>query len=672
MEVRSATRVDRRRRAVGWGFKHVSTTMVELEEVQDSNAQITERFPPGMVAVFAGATRGIGKATMLEFAKHMRQPRIYLLARSEDTAQPVLDELHEVNPDGEYYYVEADLSLINMVDAACRRVRENEKAINVLFMSQGTLDFTSRTKEGLRTMWALSYFSRMRLISNLLDHLRRGESLRRVVCVMAGSREGPIDPNDVSGRKVPIRQARGHLSSCITFGLEHFAEMAPEVSFIHDHPGSVPTKPTRALPPGMASFAVSLSMASGRKISLEESAERHLFLTTSSRYPPISVEDRPLARGVPLSAGLRVALSSTARVAGGVYTVNSDCVSADYNTLELLRTMREQNIPAALWEWTQEEIDRVEVIIPDPPTPKEQPKPLAMEPEEMLFLPRPMPDGTYPLPDPVSATRPPVTTPEPPEPLDQPAPELVQDQAAMFLPQVRPDGTYPLPDRVRPTRLTTPEPPEPLAQPHPEMLPNAHAMFLPEVLPDGTYPLPAKVRPTRLPIPSPEPEPEPKPEPKPEPAPERSATSESHEAARASQDESRRRSFLPMFVKRLQPKPFRPFKRQGRTDGADDTSMAETVPERVSQSASEAVPETAAPGTSSHSVVPLSAPVLRPEVNEAQTAKAAEHAQPNTVVSHPATALNHASASGFEPSVNATQAAPQSPTAQDIIQSYQS
>lgn len=672
MEVRSATRVDRRRRAVGWGFKHVSTTMVELEEVQDSNAQITERFPPGMVAVFAGATRGIGKATMLEFAKHMRQPRIYLLARSEDTAQPVLDELHEVNPDGEYYYVEADLSLINMVDAACRRVRENEKAINVLFMSQGTLDFTSRTKEGLRTMWALSYFSRMRLISNLLDHLRRGESLRRVVCVMAGSREGPIDPNDVSGRKVPIRQARGHLSSCITFGLEHFAEMAPEVSFIHDHPGSVPTKPTRALPPGMASFAVSLSMASGRKISLEESAERHLFLTTSSRYPPISVEDRPLARGVPLSAGLRVALSSTARVAGGVYTVNSDCVSADYNTLELLRTMREQNIPAALWEWTQEEIDRVEVIIPDPPTPKEQPKPLAMEPEEMLFLPRPMPDGTYPLPDPVSATRPPVTTPEPPEPLDQPAPELVQDQAAMFLPQVRPDGTYPLPDRVRPTRLTTPEPPEPLAQPHPEMLPNAHAMFLPEVLPDGTYPLPAKVRPTRLPIPSPEPEPEPKPEPKPEPAPERSATSESHEAARASQDESRRRSFLPMFVKRLQPKPFRPFKKQGRTDGADDTSMAETVPERVSQSASEAVPETAAPGTSSHSVVPLSAPVLRPEVNEAQTAKAAEHAQPNTVVSHPATALNHASASGFEPSVNATQAAPQSPTAQDIIQSYQS
>lgn len=601
--------------------------MVELEEVQDSNAQITERFPPGMVAVFAGATRGIGKATMLEFAKHMRQPRIYLLARSEDTAQPVLDELHEVNPDGEYYYVEADLSLINMVDAACRRVRENEKAINVLFMSQGTLDFTSRTKEGLRTMWALSYFSRMRLISNLLDHLRRGESLRRVVCVMAGSREGPIDPNDVSGRKVPIRQARGHLSSCITFGLEHFAEMAPEVSFIHDHPGSVPTKPTRALPPGMASFAVSLSMASGRKISLEESAERHLFLTTSSRYPPISVEDRPLARGVPLSAGLRVALSSTARVAGGVYTVNSDCVSADYNTLELLRTMREQNIPAALWEWTQEEIDRVEVIIPDPPTPKEQPKPLAMEPEEMLFLPRPMPDGTYPLPDPVSATRPPVTTPEPPEPL---------------------------------------------AQPHPEMLPNAHAMFLPEVLPDGTYPLPAKVRPTRLPIPSPEPEPEPKPEPKPEPAPERSATSESHEAARASQDESRRRSFLPMFVKRLQPKPFRPFKRQGRTDGADDTSMAETVPERVSQSASEAVPETAAPGTSSHSVVPLSAPVLRPEVNEAQTAKAAEHAQPNTVVRHPATARNHASASGFEPSVNATQAAPQSPTAQDIIQSYQS
>lgn len=638
--------------------------MVELEEVHDSNAQITKTFPPGMVAVFAGATSGIGKATMLEFAKHIRQPRIYLLARSEDTAQPVLDELLQVNPDGEYYFIEADLSLINMIDVACRRVRENEKAINVLFMSHGTLDFMSRTSEGLRIMWALSYFSRMRLISNLLEHLRRGESLRRVVCVMAGSREGPIDPNDVSGRKVPIRQARGHLSSCITFGIEHFAEMAPEVSFIHDHPGSVPTKLSRTLPPGMAPFAASFSLASGRKISLEESAERHLFLITSSRYPPISVEDRPLARGVPLSAGLRVALSSTARVAGGVYTVNSDCVSADYNTLELLRKMREENIPTTLWEWTQEELDRVEVIIPDPPTPKEQPKPMAMEPDEMLFLPRPMPDGTYPLPDPVSATRPPVMTPEPPEPLEQPAPEMVQDQAALFLPQVRPDGTYPLPDRVRPTRLTTPEPPEPLAQPHPEMLQNANAMFLPQVLPDGTYPLPAKVQPTRPPIPSPEPEPEPEPEPK--------ATPEGDDSVRASQDESRRKSFLPVFVKRFQPRPFRPFKKHARTDGADDTSMAETVSERVPQGVSEAVPEGAAAGTTGHSVVPLSAPVLRPEVSEAQAVQATEHAQPSVATSHTRTTLNDTPASGIVPPVSTTHAAPQSPTAQDIIQSYQS
>ena len=219
-----------------------STIMVELEEVQESNARILHTFGSHLVCVFAGATGGIGRSTLLTFVKYLKQPRIYLLARSEERAEEVIKELQEINPDGEYFWIHVDLSLVNMVDVACRRIREREETINVLFMSQGTLDVLSRTSEGMRLMWALSYFTRMRMINNLLPQLRRAEGLRRVVCVMAGSKEDVVDPNDVAGRKIAIRQARGHISSCITFGLEHFAALAPEVSFIHDHPGTVPTK----------------------------------------------------------------------------------------------------------------------------------------------------------------------------------------------------------------------------------------------------------------------------------------------------------------------------------------------------------------------------------------------------------------------------------------------
>jgi NAD(P)-dependent dehydrogenase (short-subunit alcohol dehydrogenase family) len=127
--------------------------MVSLSTVQTSNARISAAIPPTTtpVAVFIGATSGIGKASLLQFAQHTAQnkPRIYFVGRSQAAADEILQQLRRIKPDdgadggAEYVFIQADVSLLNQVDEVCKQIKEKESAINVLFLSQGTLDMTT-------------------------------------------------------------------------------------------------------------------------------------------------------------------------------------------------------------------------------------------------------------------------------------------------------------------------------------------------------------------------------------------------------------------------------------------------------------------------------------------------------------------------------------------------
>lgn len=114
--------------------------MVALEQIQASNAKIAETYPEGLVAVFAGATAGIGETSLREFARHAAKPRIYIIGRSKEACDRLDADLKSVNSAGEYTFVRSDLSLLRNVDDVCRDIRSKESAINVLFMSQGSLN----------------------------------------------------------------------------------------------------------------------------------------------------------------------------------------------------------------------------------------------------------------------------------------------------------------------------------------------------------------------------------------------------------------------------------------------------------------------------------------------------------------------------------------------------
>lgn len=119
--------------------------MVDLDKIQSSNDQVPTAYPDGLVAVFAGATAGIGETSLREFARHTSKPRVYIIGRSKEACDRLDVDLKQVNPAGQYNFIRSDVSLLRNVDDVCRQISSKEKAINVLFMSQGTLNFSKGT-----------------------------------------------------------------------------------------------------------------------------------------------------------------------------------------------------------------------------------------------------------------------------------------------------------------------------------------------------------------------------------------------------------------------------------------------------------------------------------------------------------------------------------------------
>lgn len=210
---------------------------------------------------------------------------------------------------------------------------------------------TIETSEHVHLLAALNYYSRLRFITNLLPLLQNAASLGRIVTVGGGGHEGPLDPTDFPALRVPLLDLRGHLCTLISLGLEAVAKTAPEVSFVHDYPGTVNT----ALSSRMKGVPPTPIMRVDAYVPVEESGERHLYLATSARFP--SVRDRSAA--VRLGDGVGVALGTTGEIGSGVYSVGWDCESASSAVRELLAELREKGMVEEVWRHTEGEFKRI-------------------------------------------------------------------------------------------------------------------------------------------------------------------------------------------------------------------------------------------------------------------------------------------------------------------------
>lgn len=122
--------------------------MVGINLVNASNALIPTVLPPGLVAVFAGGTAGIGEATLKLFTKLAVKPRAYIIGRSQAAAERIIAECRVLNPDGEFIFLQKELHLIKNTNEVIDDIKKREKVVNILFLSAGGPDFSKTSKFG--------------------------------------------------------------------------------------------------------------------------------------------------------------------------------------------------------------------------------------------------------------------------------------------------------------------------------------------------------------------------------------------------------------------------------------------------------------------------------------------------------------------------------------------
>jgi NADP-dependent 3-hydroxy acid dehydrogenase YdfG len=132
--------------------------MVNIKAVRASNSLLKDsKYGTNVVAVFVGATSGIGMGTLKQFAKLTTSPKAYIAVRSIQAATPLLKELEASNPQGTFILYETQISLMKNVDKMCDEIKQKEKKVDIVFVSPGYLSFDNRNgKRSLQTFRILS------------------------------------------------------------------------------------------------------------------------------------------------------------------------------------------------------------------------------------------------------------------------------------------------------------------------------------------------------------------------------------------------------------------------------------------------------------------------------------------------------------------------------------
>ncbi|KPI40292.1 uncharacterized protein AB675_7588 [Cyphellophora attinorum] len=331
--------------------------MPDLSAMKASNALIPKYLPADFTAIFVGGTKGIGAYCLLALLRHhpTTTARIYVLARS---STPTIDQARTLAPNATITFIKCDASLLKEVDRVCAELQQEVKTINVLYMSQGTLDFSARTSEGLPTMAALAYYSRIRFAQNLLPQLRAASGLKHVVNVLCGGKEGPLDVDDLhlQNRKgMPrISEMRGHCASMLTLAMERLSKEADgEVGFVHSFPGHVVTGIADTMT-GLTGVVMRLAtrfVMPFYAIGGEECGERQVFAATSGNF------DERAGKGGVEVVGMETAVGTDGVVGSGSYAVdeNNDVVAT---TVPVLKKIRESGDAKKLWDVTKSNMDK--------------------------------------------------------------------------------------------------------------------------------------------------------------------------------------------------------------------------------------------------------------------------------------------------------------------------
>jgi len=330
--------------------------MVKIKDVRAANAAFKQSATrPNMVALFVGATSGIGLATLKHFTVNSTSPKIYFVGRSKTAAKPIIRDLEKLNPEAIVNFIESEISLIKNVDAVCEEIKTQEKQLDLLFMSPGRLSFSrNENSEGIDIPQALRYYSRLRFVNNLLPLLNKSQ-VPRVVSVLAGGKEEALDFTDLEVKNFGVLKAAGNVATQTTLAFEELAECNPNVTFIHKFPGLVSTgllenllgtaSGVFAIPATLIKFIL-LPIVNLIIASPDIAGERGLFVATDPRFVPSVSKSKSNSEVTPPKNSVY-----TGEVGNGVYLLDESDESAPDTAV--MQKYREDGSSKKVWEDTK-------------------------------------------------------------------------------------------------------------------------------------------------------------------------------------------------------------------------------------------------------------------------------------------------------------------------------
>ncbi|KAK6073208.1 short-chain dehydrogenase reductase [Seiridium cupressi] len=189
--------------------------MVNISDIVDNNARFASNGHEGRVRVFLGATSGTGLGTLRRFVTMLQSSTFYILGRTESRFASELERLMASAPTCKLVFIEAHVSFIRSINAACEKIMLSEDKVDYICMSPGGMPFQGAlyTDEGLEVCFAVSYWSRARLTANLLPLLGQSPNAR-VLPMLNGTKEKRINEQDIGLKKWGIVPVVDHTTIC--------------------------------------------------------------------------------------------------------------------------------------------------------------------------------------------------------------------------------------------------------------------------------------------------------------------------------------------------------------------------------------------------------------------------------------------------------------------------
>ncbi|KAI5212116.1 hypothetical protein AUEXF2481DRAFT_61091 [Aureobasidium subglaciale EXF-2481] len=145
----------------------------------------------GKVIIVTGGNTGLGKESVLQFAKH-NPSQIYLAARTESKARSAIEEIKSQVPNAKVEFLSLDLTDFESVKAAADTFKEKEQRLDILLNNAGIMAVPySTTKQGYEIQFGTNHMGHALLTKLLLPVLlKTAEEPNSDVRVVSLSSEG--------------------------------------------------------------------------------------------------------------------------------------------------------------------------------------------------------------------------------------------------------------------------------------------------------------------------------------------------------------------------------------------------------------------------------------------------------------------------------------------------